>query len=407
MDSTPLLAVDLGRCCVWCEVVKPTDAFPVRLKTSGAARRKAKRDGSAPVATHGHVTTCRECFNLYQAAYSQGWRASGSCGPLARSSALAYVEARRVDRQQADDNRKQTVSVRCAYCEDHFTKRASNATKIACSKHCQLRRESVERTGHGSTRAVCSQCHTEKHAAAFPRLNGKVAPWRCVKCRSLYVKQWQSEHPEMGQKRANAKRARRGGFSVKSESSIKAMSAATREAWSAWVVETFGSHDAFAIHKKESRAQKHRERTAAWAARNPDKIKEARERRGRADSAQRRVARARRIAEAGGICRVYFFQEDGPDGYIKIGYTEQIDVRDRLDHIQTGNARKVNVIGVMPGTRLLERALHDQFASSRCVGEWFEPAPDLLALITLKSSPWNPDEAKEAERVGEREAATG
>ena len=66
--------------------------------------------------------------------------------------------------------------------------------------------------------------------------------------------------------------------------------------------------------------------------------------------------------------------------YIKFG--------DRIKIGTTRNLRqrRINlpcdsVLAAEPGGRPLERERHAQFASSRVIGEWFEPSPDLLAHI--------------------------
>jgi len=76
---------------------------------------------------------------------------------------------------------------------------------------------------------------------------------------------------------------------------------------------------------------------------------------------------------------VYWIQE-GTDGPIKIGRT--CNVRKRRKELQTGNARRLNVLATVPGDRHTERTLHLTFAHLRLDGEWFKPEPDLLQYIT-------------------------
>lgn len=76
---------------------------------------------------------------------------------------------------------------------------------------------------------------------------------------------------------------------------------------------------------------------------------------------------------------VYFIQE-GADGPVKIG-VGMGGCFDRLSALQTGNPRALVLRGTVPGGRELEAALHEHFAAHLVRGEWFEPVPELLALI--------------------------
>lgn len=77
---------------------------------------------------------------------------------------------------------------------------------------------------------------------------------------------------------------------------------------------------------------------------------------------------------------VYFAQEQSPEGYVKIGYTS-IAPEDRVPRMQQGNPRRIVLLGSMLGNRRQERVLHEQFAEHHVAGEWFKPAPDLMAFI--------------------------
>lgn len=76
---------------------------------------------------------------------------------------------------------------------------------------------------------------------------------------------------------------------------------------------------------------------------------------------------------------VYFIQgvHGGP---IKIGFTAR-DPRKRRKSLQSGSPVVLRLIAAIPGSRELEAALHGQFASSRVYFEWFNPTPELLAVI--------------------------
>lgn len=78
-----------------------------------------------------------------------------------------------------------------------------------------------------------------------------------------------------------------------------------------------------------------------------------------------------------GLTHVYFIQE-GAHGPIKIGFS--VDPRARLAALQTCNPRELRLIGLRPGSKEDERALHDRFAAQRVRGEWFYPGEELLAV---------------------------
>lgn len=88
------------------------------------------------------------------------------------------------------------------------------------------------------------------------------------------------------------------------------------------------------------------------------------------------VAMEASMAEKSGSW-VYFA---GAGDRIKIGWSRQ--VAQRLAQLQTGNAAAIQLLGVLPGARSKERALHARFAAARVSGEWFEATPELLAYIT-------------------------
>jgi hypothetical protein len=75
---------------------------------------------------------------------------------------------------------------------------------------------------------------------------------------------------------------------------------------------------------------------------------------------------------------VYFIQA-GEGGSIKIGWSQKIP--QRRASLQTANARRLVVLGAVPGTRETEAALHARFAHLRMEGEWFRNAPELHAFL--------------------------
>lgn len=75
---------------------------------------------------------------------------------------------------------------------------------------------------------------------------------------------------------------------------------------------------------------------------------------------------------------VYFAQR-GPNGPIKIGYSD--DPARRLAEIRPLMPEPLTVLAVMRVERHVERLLHRNFASARIRGEWFKPSASILLLI--------------------------
>ena len=74
---------------------------------------------------------------------------------------------------------------------------------------------------------------------------------------------------------------------------------------------------------------------------------------------------------------VYFIRaESGP---IKIGIA--LDPAERLAGLQISHFEKLSLLTTAPGGIRLETKLHHRFAHLRIRGEWFRPAPELLAEI--------------------------
>jgi hypothetical protein len=64
---------------------------------------------------------------------------------------------------------------------------------------------------------------------------------------------------------------------------------------------------------------------------------------------------------------------------IKIGFSARATVRVR--GLQTASADPISLLGVMPGSRAVERSLHEKFRALHIRGEWFRAAPRLLQYI--------------------------
>jgi len=81
---------------------------------------------------------------------------------------------------------------------------------------------------------------------------------------------------------------------------------------------------------------------------------------------------------------LYFITSKG--GPIKIGVSN--NPAKRLKGLQTSNPYQLTLSAVIPGGALMEGEYHKRFAEHRLVGEWFNPAPGILAEIErLNQSP--------------------
>ena len=81
-----------------------------------------------------------------------------------------------------------------------------------------------------------------------------------------------------------------------------------------------------------------------------------------------------------------YFIESGWLGPIKIGYTNG-PVEARLRGLSTAHHQALTVLLQLPGDLRTERELHERYARHRLRGEWFKPAPDLLAFICDQHQP--------------------
>lgn len=86
---------------------------------------------------------------------------------------------------------------------------------------------------------------------------------------------------------------------------------------------------------------------------------------------------------------VYFVRCECQNGFIKIGLAR--DLATRLSSIQTTSPYPLTVLATMPGGRLDEQRLHEQFAADWVRGEWFNASPALLAFIDGIPKPKTPE----------------
>jgi hypothetical protein len=81
-------------------------------------------------------------------------------------------------------------------------------------------------------------------------------------------------------------------------------------------------------------------------------------------------------------------------GWIKIGTTTRLSMR--LKQITAEIGHTPTVLAVLDGAFAEEYALHEQFAESRQIGEWFDPCADLLRLIETEGRKWDGVDEKPA-----------
>lgn len=68
---------------------------------------------------------------------------------------------------------------------------------------------------------------------------------------------------------------------------------------------------------------------------------------------------------------------------IKLGYSENPGAR--LADLKTGSAVKLTLLAVWRGTVADEQALHVEFGAYRSHGEWFQPAPSVIARVLARN----------------------
>ena len=81
---------------------------------------------------------------------------------------------------------------------------------------------------------------------------------------------------------------------------------------------------------------------------------------------------------------VYFVQA-GDGGQIKIGFAR--DVSSRLVKMRVDCPIPLTLLAAIEGDAKFERDLQERFAAHSTRGEWFAPAPDLLAFIATLPKP--------------------
>lgn len=77
---------------------------------------------------------------------------------------------------------------------------------------------------------------------------------------------------------------------------------------------------------------------------------------------------------------IYFMQMQNADGYVKIGFSE--NVAKRLSSIQVGSPYKIEVIALLANeSQTMEGIIHTILVNSWIKGEWFRPTEEVLECI--------------------------
>ena len=76
---------------------------------------------------------------------------------------------------------------------------------------------------------------------------------------------------------------------------------------------------------------------------------------------------------------VYFVKPVGQAGPIKIGHSTYPPAR--LNTLQTWSPVELELVSSFQGSLATEKAVHERFAKWQVRGEWFEPVPELVALM--------------------------
>lgn len=89
---------------------------------------------------------------------------------------------------------------------------------------------------------------------------------------------------------------------------------------------------------------------------------------------------------------VYFMQEQGGEGLVKIGFSDLPDRR--LTTVRRDERNPVDILAVIDGGREVERMLHAQLASDRERGEWFRPTEAVMGIVRTAQNVSSPRRGK-------------
>jgi hypothetical protein len=78
---------------------------------------------------------------------------------------------------------------------------------------------------------------------------------------------------------------------------------------------------------------------------------------------------------------VYLLQSQGAQGVVKVGWTQ--DLHKRVRDLRAHHPHDLHLVAALPGSRGLERTLHQRLAARRLRGEWYvrEVIADVSALL--------------------------
>lgn len=89
---------------------------------------------------------------------------------------------------------------------------------------------------------------------------------------------------------------------------------------------------------------------------------------------------------------VYFMQEQGEEGLIKVGFSDLPDRR--LITVKKDEKKPVTILAVIDGGREVERLLHAQLAPARVRGEWFRPTEAVMTMVKTAQNVSSPRRGK-------------
>jgi hypothetical protein len=78
---------------------------------------------------------------------------------------------------------------------------------------------------------------------------------------------------------------------------------------------------------------------------------------------------------------IYFIQIDNADGFIKIGYANNLGIR--ISNIKVSCPYPVKILAVMEGKPKTEDKIHEILAAHCIKGEWYRPHDDVTAFIEI------------------------
>lgn len=86
-------------------------------------------------------------------------------------------------------------------------------------------------------------------------------------------------------------------------------------------------------------------------------------------------------ASAPPVERIYAIEGGG---YVKIGIS--FSPEDRIAALQTGNPHQLRLVGSIPGSKTIEKAIHALLQDSGKHGEWFEPTDEVGRVVDIIAS---------------------